>query len=258
MSSSARLDETLLNRGLCDSLQEAQSLIMQGKVLVDDQKVHKAGTATKSSAHLRILGDACPYVSRAGLKLESAWKHFGFEIEGNVALDIGLSTGGFTDFLKQHDANAVFGVDVSYGIVDYSLRQWDGLILLERTNARLLKADDLKAAADLASKQGYDDKISLVVMDVSFISVLSILPTLLNILNSGTEFVIMIKPQFEAKEHEVEPGGIISDPDTRRAIVERVRQEIEGFGLSILGLKDSDVSGQKKRNIETFLWARKG
>jgi 23S rRNA (cytidine1920-2'-O)/16S rRNA (cytidine1409-2'-O)-methyltransferase len=230
---------------------------MQGKILVNDQKVQKAGTPTKDDAYIRVLGDTCPYVSRAGLKLESAWRHFQFDIEDKTALDIGLSTGGFTDFLKQHGAKAVFGVDVGYGIVDFTLRQWDKLILLERTNARLLTHTNLKAAADLAGLPGYEDDISLVVMDVSFISVLTILPALLECLNDGTDFVIMIKPQFEAEEHEVEPGGVVSDPETRQEIVTRTRDAISRLGLEVLDMKESDVSGQKKRNIETFLWARK-
>ena len=258
MSSSRRLDETLVDRGLCNSAQEAQSLIMQGKVLENDQKEFKSGTAVKPDAALRLLGDTCPYVSRAGLKLESAWKHFGFDIQNKVALDIGLSTGGFTDFLRQNEAKAVFGVDVGYGIVDYGLRQWDGLILLERTNARLLQHEDLKAAADLSFKSGLENEISLVVMDVSFISVMAILPYLLPCLQPGAELVIMIKPQFEAEEHEIEPGGVIANLDLRQTIVTRTRHVIEALGLEVLDLKDSDVSGQKKRNVETFLWARKG
>lgn len=258
MSSSRRLDETLIDRGLCNSIQEAQSLIMQGKILVNELKQVKSGTQVKPDASLRLIGDTCPYVSRAGLKLESAWKQFGFDIEAKIAMDIGLSTGGFTDFLRQHKAKAVFGVDVGYGIVDYGLRQWDGLILLERTNARLLTPEHLKAASDRAGLYDYDTSISLVVMDVSFISVLAILPSLLPCLSDAAELVIMIKPQFEAQEHEIEPGGVISDPIIRAAIIQRTHDAIAALGLEVLGLKDSDISGQKKRNTETFLWARKG
>jgi len=248
-----RLDALLIRRGYCDSERMAQALIMDGKVLVKDQKIVKPGTPVLETSPIRILGQTLRYVSRAGDKLHGAWEQFHFPIEDKVALDIGLSTGGFTDFLKQHGIRQVFGVDVSYGIVDFQLRQWPHLILLERTNARMLTKEPLSQAAYQAGFPGAEVDISLVVMDVSFISVLAIVPALLHLVRPETDFILLIKPQFEADSNDVPEGGVILDKTLQASIVERVKTSLCGMGLTWKGTCTSPVTGTKG-NQEFFLW----
>lgn len=248
-----RLDTLLIQRGYCDHEKQAQAFIMTGKVLINDQKITKPGTSVLQNAHIRILGQTLRYVSRAGDKLHGAWEAFGFDIHNRVALDIGISTGGFTDFLRKHNIQCVFGVDVSYGILDFQLRQWPGLILLERTNAKQLTSIQLKNASDLTPWNTAYEHINLVVMDVSFISVTSILPSIIPLVQPLTDFVILIKPQFEAFPNEIPEGGVISDSELQRTIVDRVKKQLEAMNFLIKGECKSPITGTKG-NQEYFLW----
>lgn len=248
-----RLDIVLVERGFCDSLRQAQAFVMDGKILVNDQKLTKPGTLVSQTCKIRVLGHVARYVSRAGDKLHSAWEQFQFEIKDRVALDIGLSTGGFTDFLRSQHVRCVFGVDVSYGIVDFQLRQWPGLLLLERTNARYVTPELLKQTAENSLYPNTYKEISLVVMDVSFISVTTIIPTILNLVQPYAEFVLLIKPQFEATLEELPEGGVIEDPDMRCTIVNRVKHKLQNLGLTLKQECASGVVGTKG-NQEYFLW----
>jgi 23S rRNA (cytidine1920-2'-O)/16S rRNA (cytidine1409-2'-O)-methyltransferase len=257
MSKRIRLDEHLTQSHLCSSLKEAQSLIIQGCVIVNNTKILKPGTLIESSSNIHIKSHYCPYVSRAGLKLASAHRSFGFDCHDIVALDIGISTGGFTDFLKKNGAKAVFGVDVGYGIVDYTLRQWSHLILLERMNARHLTKEILAEAAKKQGHPGIERDIRLVVIDVSFISGVRLMPVILECLKPGAHIVLMLKPQFEALPEEVESGGIVSDTKTRERVLNRSLTQLKLQGTTIKGIHESDISGFKKKNKEIFLYLEK-
>ncbi|MSR88072.1 MAG: TlyA family RNA methyltransferase [Candidatus Margulisbacteria bacterium] len=203
------------------------------------------------------------YVSRGGDKLAGAHEIFKFDIQDKVALDVGVSTGGFMDFLLKNGARCAMGIDVGYGDVDYQLRIDPRVVLFERTNARLVTRDMLlthrgwkgkalkENAADLLSD------ISLVVMDVSFISILTILPAILPLISPSSALVLLVKPQFEAKREDVGPGGIIRDPAIHQSILDRIDTKVRDMGLTILGQCDSPILGTKG-NKEFFLYLKKG
>lgn len=203
------------------------------------------------------------YVSRGGEKLAGAWEAFGFSVEGRTCLDVGVSTGGFMDFLLQHGARLVMGVDVGYGDVAYNLRIDPRVVLFERTNARLMSLDVLlthkgwKAASEEWKTQKHQclADISLVVMDVSFISILKILPTLKMILPPDFEVVSLVKPQFEARKEEVGTGGIIRDEGVHDLVLERTKTGAVELGFEVLGVCDSPILGGKG-NREFFMHLR--
>ena len=253
--SKIRLDKFLVNNRLIDTIQKAQSLIISGNVIVENQKLTKSGTLISENSNVRVLKEDLPYVSRAGEKLESAWHNFDFNINGCIALDLGLSTGGFTDFLLQKEAKYVFGVDVSYGIVDLKIRNNEKLILLERTNARLLKKDHLiKALYKSGLPADIADEISLVVMDLSFISVTKVLPQIKKLVMPGTDFIILIKPQFEADKDQIEAGGVIKSEDQQKAILNDVEKKLAA-NFNLIKSSKSQVKG-KKGNQEYFFWLK--
>lgn len=187
------------------------------------------------------------YVSRGGIKLEHALKEFGIEAAGKTAIDIGASTGGFTDCLLQHGAAKVYAVDVGYGILAWKLRQDPRVVVVERTNARYLKASDL-GSGDLG--------ISICSIDVSFISLSKIFPAVYNLLADRGEVIALIKPQFEAKRGEVERGGIIRSDEIRGRVIEEIKQSAEGLGFLIKGVTQSPIEGADG-NIEFFIHLRK-
>lgn len=228
-----RLDKLLVERGLASSRERAQALILAGRVLVDEQKLDKPGHSVAEEAAVRLLGDGLRYVSRGGLKLEAALAHWKIHLEGRSCLDVGASTGGFTDCMLQHGAARVLAIDTGYGQIAQSLRNDPRVSLMERTNARLLKPGDL--ASD----------ISFVAMDVSFISVTLVLPPVLAALpESGVrEAVILVKPQFEAGREHVGKGGIVRDAAAHQLAVERVRACVAGQGGSQLDVIDSPITG---------------
>src|SRR5208283_3597772 len=218
----SRLDKVLLQRGLAPSRERAQSLILAGRVLVNQQKVEKSGANVADDADIRILGDDPPFVSRGGLKLARALEHWRIDVRGRACMDVGASTGGFTDCLLQNGAAQVIAVDTGYGQIDLRLRGDARVRLLEKTNARYLTVDQVWA--DAAERR----PVSLVAMDVSFISVRLVLPAVVRCVresgeSGGLEVVVLVKPQFEVGRERVGKGGIVRDAEAQQTAVERVR-----------------------------------
>jgi len=213
-----RLDKLLVERGITASPEKAQALILAGRVLVDEQRATTAGVPTEQNASIRLLGDDRKYVSRGGLKLEKALEHWRIEVSGKICLDVGASTGGFTDCLLQHGAAHVIAVDTGYGQIDFRLRQDSRVRLLENTNARYLTQDQLGVAIDF------------IAMDVSFISATSVLPAVVSAAfpdpASSLQIVILVKPQFEVDREQVEKGGIVRSPEAQSASVDKVRNSL--------------------------------
>ncbi len=239
-----RLDELLTEKKLFESRTKAQAAIIAGLILVDNQKVEKPGIKVEETAQIRVLGDACPYVSRGGLKLEKALADFKVDVNGLTAADIGAGTGGFTDCLLKHGAKKVYAIDVGYGQLDWKLRNDKRVAVMERKNARDLKAGDLDEKADLA------------VMDVSFISVLKILPAIRDILKEGGDVITLVKPQFEAGRGEVPRGGVVRNASTRRKVIDNIMSGSKDLGYEVLGETTSPITG-KDGNIEYFLRLRR-
>lgn len=244
-----RLDRLLMERGLAASRERAQALILAGKVLVDEQKVEKAGASVRDDAVVRLLGEDLKYVSRGGVKLEAALERWGIDVEGRVCLDVGASTGGFTDCLLQRGARRVIAVDTGYGQMDLRLRQDPRVRLLERTNARYLKPEDLGEAVEVAA------------MDVAFISATLVLPAVVRSLVVGREplalreLVVLVKPQFEVGKGKVGKGGIVRDPEDQQAAVEKVRRAVEALGGREIEVMESPITGAEG-NREFLLHAR--
>jgi len=213
---------------------------MAGRVLVDGQRVDKAGTRVGVAAALRLAGDEEPYASRAGRKLAHALAHFSVDVAGRVCLDVGASTGGFTDCLLQQGAQRVYAIDVGYGQLDLRLRKDPRVVVMERTNARYLGADALGAA------------VSLVSIDVSFISLLKVVPALLPHLLPGGWMITLIKPQFEVGRAQVGKGGVVRDPAVRRAVIDRRAAEIAALGPRLRGVVDAPIAGARAGNLEAL------
>jgi 23S rRNA (cytidine1920-2'-O)/16S rRNA (cytidine1409-2'-O)-methyltransferase len=236
-----RLDRLLVDRGLAESREKAQALIMAGEVLVSGQKATKPGHAVDESAPVEVLARP-PYVSRGGLKLAGALQRFAIDPAGKVCVDIGASTGGFTDALLQAGAARVHAVDVGAGQLAWSLRTDPRVVLHENVNARELAFEEIGEPADL------------VVCDVSFISVTLILPAAIPLLRAGGQMVILIKPQFEVGKGQVGKGGIVRDPALHQAACDRVRQTVEQHGFTT-EIMDSPILGAEG-NREFLLHAR--
>ncbi len=226
-----RLDQLLFHRGLVPSREKARRAVMAGSVLVDGRRVDKPGTPTRDDAELALLAPAEPFVSRAGRKLAHALDHFRLDPAGLVCLDVGASTGGFTDCLLQRGAARVYALDVGYGQLDFSLRNDPRVVVMERVNARHLEPSGLPEPCDL------------ITVDVSFISLTKVVPALLPHLAEGGRLLPMIKPQFEAGRRQVGKGGIVRDQHLRRRILERRVADLEGLGLRGQGVFDSPVTG---------------
>ena len=245
-----RLDKLLVEQGLAPSRERAQALILAGRVLVNQQKVEKPGSAVENTALLRVLGEEQRYVSRGGLKLEAALTHWQINLSGRHCVDIGTSTGGFTDCMLQHGAASVVAVDTGYGQIAEGLRRDSRVTMLERTNARYLKPGDLPRG------------ISFVSMDVSFISATLVLPAVIAAVREpGTvlEAVVLIKPQFEAGREHVGKGGIVHDPAAHQLAIDRVRTAVHDLGASASQLADSPIlggGGGGSGNREFLLYVR--
>lgn len=239
-----RLDKLLVLRGLAQSRERARALIMAGQVVVEDHGVDKAGQLVPVDAEIRLKGEVLPYVSRGGLKLERALDEFALDVTGLVALDVGASTGGFTDCLLQRGARRVFAVDVGYGQLAWKLRQDERVLNLEKTNIRYLESDLIPEPPDLA------------VIDASFISLDKVLPATIRLLRPGGMIVALIKPQFEVGRGEVGKGGVVRDPLKHREVVAAVSSLAEGLGLSIEGVTESPILGPKG-NREFLICLRK-
>jgi 23S rRNA (cytidine1920-2'-O)/16S rRNA (cytidine1409-2'-O)-methyltransferase len=287
-----RIDKLLVERGLAPSRERAQALILAGKVLANEQKVEKAGAQVEGDAALRLLGEELRYVSRGGLKLEKALAHWGIDVRGRVCMDVGASTGGFTDCLLQHGAARVIAIDTGYGQMDLRLRADPRVRLLEKTNARYLRPEDVAEPVDF------------IAMDVSFISAALVLPAVLsacgwipaegqirvsgydvNLPDRGNdsaeeqtrvsghdfsraesspptgrgfsprELVVLVKPQFEAGREKVGKGGIVRDPEVQAAAVEKVRRAVVELGAVQTDVIESPILGAEG-NREFLLYAR--
>ncbi|MGP8154282.1 MAG: TlyA family RNA methyltransferase [Smithella sp.] len=239
-----RLDELLVNRGIAPTLEKARALILARAVKINETYLDKAGAPVAVDAEIRIKGQDNPYVSRGGLKLEAALKEFKLNVENIVVLDVGASTGGFTDCLLQAGARKVYALDVGYGQLAWRLREDRRVVVIERTNIRYYDGADL------------DERIDLVTIDVSFISLKTVIPAVLKFLGDGARILALIKPQFEAKREEVGSHGVVKDA----SVHERVVRDISGFcvakNLGVEGTCVSPVLGPAG-NWEFFILARK-
>jgi 23S rRNA (cytidine1920-2'-O)/16S rRNA (cytidine1409-2'-O)-methyltransferase len=257
----ARLDKLLVERGLVPSRERAVGLILAGRVLVDEQKLTKAGAAVAPDAALRILGEDMPYVSRGGLKLRGALDHWSIDLTGRMGIDVGASTGGFTDCMLQAGAVAVLAVDTGYGQLAMKLRQDPRVRLMERTNARLLAGGALlPEAAKLAASNNLEATPTFYAMDVSFISATLVLPAVIAALAAEGarwvgEVVTLVKPQFEAGREWVGKGGIVRDPEAYTVAIDRVRGAVQAAGGETVGVIDSPITGAEG-NHEFLLYAR--
>ncbi|MBA4349133.1 MAG: TlyA family rRNA (cytidine-2'-O)-methyltransferase [Thermodesulfovibrio sp.] len=239
-----RLDKILVDKGMVVSRERARALIMEGKVYVNGIPVSKAGTLINADARIELKGEDIPYVSRGGLKLEAAVKTFNISLRNKIAIDVGSSTGGFTDCMLQKGAKKVYCIDVGYGQLAWKLRQEPRVILIERTNIRYLEREKIP------------DSIEIAAIDVSFISLNKVVPKVMEFLKKESEIIALIKPQFEVGKGEVDKGGIVKDEAKRLKAVEDMKKDFESFGLKVVGTMQSPISGQKG-NIEYFIYAVK-
>jgi 23S rRNA (cytidine1920-2'-O)/16S rRNA (cytidine1409-2'-O)-methyltransferase len=240
-----RVDQLLVERGLAPSRERAQSLLLSGQVLVGDRVVDKPGTKVESAAEIRLRGVDHPYVGRGGLKLAGALDDLGIDVGGAHCLDLGASTGGFTDCLLQRGAASVLAVDVGTNQLDWKLRSDPRVRSLEQTDARSLTRQMLGPAPQLA------------VVDVSFISLRLVLPSLAALLDSGAEALLLVKPQFEVGRGNVGKGGAVKDDVLRDAAVDSVSETARSSGFDVLARADSHVPGARAGNREVFLWLRR-
>jgi 23S rRNA (cytidine1920-2'-O)/16S rRNA (cytidine1409-2'-O)-methyltransferase len=246
----SRIDKLLVERGLVPSRERAQALILAGKVLVNDQKIEKSGAPVDSDASVRLLADDLKYVGRGGLKLEKALEHWRINVAGLTCLDVGASTGGFTDCLLQHGAAHVIAVDTGYGQMDFRLRQDPRVRLLEKTNARYL------------TREAIGREVDFIDMDVSFISAALVLPAVVRSVfpedesqRRGRQLVVLVKPQFEAGRTEVGKGGIVRDESAQLAALEKVRLAVTELGARRTDSIDSPILGAEG-NREFLLYAQ--
>ena len=229
-----RIDKLLVDRGLAESRTKAQALVMAGVVLADEQRVNKPSDTVASGAQVRLKGGDDPtsrYVGRGGLKLETALRDFELSVEGLTCLDVGASTGGFTDCLLQHGAKRVIALDVGHNQIDYRLRTDPRVEVREGVNARYLQPDDFKARFDL------------VVMDVSFISATKIMPAIVPLLQGAGRLITLIKPQFEVGRGEVGKGGIVRDPEKHARVIAEVNHAAQELGLQLKKVIESPIHG---------------
>jgi len=249
MMKKERLDKHLVDLGFFDSREKAKKAIMAGMVEIDGQCRTKAGDQVQAdleAAAITVKGDPVPYVSRGGLKLEKGLAVFDFPVEGRTFLDIGASTGGFTDCLLQNGAGRVIAVDVGYGQFDWSLRNDPRVVCMERTNFRYLTLEQIGG-----------EPVDGTVMDVSFISIVKMLPVIHGLTRDGGMGIWLIKPQFEAGREAVGKHGVVRDPAIHQRVIEQTVQAIAAQGFDLLGLDYSPVRGPKG-NIEFLCWTRKG
>ena len=250
----SRLDKLLFQRGLAPSRERAQALILAGRVLVNEQKIEKAGANVEEDATIRILGDDQPFVSRGGLKLARALEHWHIDVRDRCCMDIGASTGGFTDCLLQSGASRVIAIDTGYGQMDLTLRSNPRVQLLEKTNARYLTPEQIWADPQIR------EPISFIAMDVSFISATLVLPAVLNCARTGgsgdtLELVVLVKPQFEVGRGQVGKGGIVRDPQAQQTAVTRVVGFMKEMGGTEIEVIESPILGGEG-NREFLLHAR--
>ncbi len=240
-----RLDLLLVERQLAPSRERAQSLILAGKVLVNTERVDKPGKSVNQDSELVVQAQDHPYVSRGGVKLAGAIRELQIEVLDRIALDVGASTGGFTDYLLQHGAQKVYAVDVGYGQLAWKLRQDPRVVNLERTNIRYL--DPINLA----------DPIQLVVVDASFISLRLILPKLYELMTTGSQLLALVKPQFEAGRKEVGKGGRVKEEAVHARVLHEIIEAATTLGFQMLGSCESSIQGKKSQNTEYFVHLEK-
>ena len=239
-----RLDILLFNRGLAPSREKAKAIIMSGIVYVDDNKEDKAGTTFPENVKIEVRGNTLRYVSRGGLKLEKAMREFDIKLDGNICMDVGASTGGFTDCMLQNGAVKVYSVDLGHGQLDWKLRNDERVVCMEKTNIRYVTEDDIEDKLDFAS------------IDVSFISLTKVLMPVKNLLKEQGEIVCLIKPQFEAGREKVGKKGVVRDRKVHAEVIEQVITYAESIELYPLALTFSPVKGPEG-NIEYLLYLSK-
>jgi len=237
-----RLDVLLAERGLAESREKAQAIIFAGQVLVNGQKQDKAGASVPEDVEIRILGETLRYVGRGGLKLEAALKEFSVPVHGKIALDVGASTGGFTDCMLQHGSQKVYAVDVGYGQLAWKLRQDPRVVVIERVNIRDMAPSLIPEPVDVA------------VIDVSFISLEKVIPSVLNFLKPEAVIIALIKPQFEVGKDQVGKGGIVRDEAARTMAVKKIEDFIRALGIEVKGIIPSPITGQDG-NVEYLICA---
>lgn len=239
-----RLDVLLVQQGLANSRELAKAYIMAGNVYVDGQKEDKAGTKVAVTAKLEVKGNQMKYVSRGGYKLEKAMDVFGIRLDGKICLDIGASTGGFTDCMLQNGASRVYAIDVGYGQFAWKLRNDERVVCLEKTNVRYVTHEQVPDEGDFAS------------IDVSFISLTKVLPAVLGVLGEKGQLVCLIKPQFEAGREKVGKKGVVRDSSVHREVIEMIVEYVRTQSLGILGLDFSPIKGPEG-NIEYLIYLDK-
>ena len=239
-----RLDILLVNKGLAPSREKAKAMIMEGNVFVDNNREDKAGSTFDVNASIEVKGNTLKYVSRGGLKLEKAMTHFGITLEGKVCMDIGASTGGFTDCMLQNGAVKVYAVDVGYGQFAWKLRQDPRVICMEKTNIRYVTPEDIGEPVDFSS------------IDVSFISLTKVLGAIRAYLTDDGEIVALIKPQFEAGREKVGKKGVVREKSTHHEVIEKVTEFAVSIGFSVLEITFSPIKGPEG-NIEYLVHLKK-
>jgi 23S rRNA (cytidine1920-2'-O)/16S rRNA (cytidine1409-2'-O)-methyltransferase len=255
-----RLDKVLVSKGLVKSREIARALIMEGKVFVDGNKLTKAGSPVNDSSDISLEENSLPYVSRGGLKLEAALDFFQIDVKNKIIMDVGSSTGGFTDCMLKRGAEKVYCIDVGYGQLAWSLRNDPRVVLLERTNARYLD-QELKNQKLEKRKEELEDlvrsNIDMVTIDVSFISLTKVVPAILPFIRKDGEVLALVKPQFEIGKGQVGKGGIVREEEKRLQTVRDVQEALQCLDLTPAGDFQSPVPGQKG-NIEYFLYMKRG
>ncbi|PRR78805.1 16S/23S rRNA (cytidine-2'-O)-methyltransferase TlyA [Clostridium liquoris] len=239
-----RLDVLLVDKGIFSSRERARASIMAGEIFVNGVRVDKCGEKVKENAHIEFKGDQMPYVSRGGYKLEKAIKSFNINLKDKVCLDIGSSTGGFTDCMLQNGAKKVFSIDVGYGQLAWKLRVDPRVVCMERTNFRYVTPEDIGEYADFAS------------IDVSFISLEKVIPAALNILNDNGCIAALIKPQFEAGRDKVGKKGVVREKSTHEEVIQKIIDFVKALNLKIIGIQFSPIKGPEG-NIEYLIYFTK-
>jgi 23S rRNA (cytidine1920-2'-O)/16S rRNA (cytidine1409-2'-O)-methyltransferase len=254
-----RLDKILVSKGLVKSREMAKALVMEGKVFVDGKKITKSGTSVSGTSAIYLKEGDLPYVSRGGLKLEAAIYFFSIDLNNKIIMDIGSSTGGFTDCLLKMGAKKVYCIDVGYGQLAWSLRKDPRVVVMEKTNIRYL-TEIVKSQKSKVKSLELEDliksNIDMATADVSFISLTKVIPAVLEFLKEESEVLALVKPQFEVGKGEVGKGGIVREEEKRVKAVKDVQEDLEKLGLKTVGIFQSPITGQKG-NIEFFLYMKR-
>jgi 23S rRNA (cytidine1920-2'-O)/16S rRNA (cytidine1409-2'-O)-methyltransferase len=235
-----RLDNLLVSKGLAESREKARALILEGKVIVNNSKACKAGTFVGHDSSIEVI-QALPYVSRGGVKLEAALTGFSIDVRGAIAMDVGASTGGFTDCLLQNGAERVYAVDVGYGQFAWKLRNDSRVVLLEKTNIRYLQRETIQEPVDIAT------------IDVSFISLVKVVPKVREFIKPRGVIVALIKPQFEVSRRDVDKGGVVKDEAKRNSVIDRITEYVTNIRFRVKGVIRSPLVGPKG-NVEYLMY----